>query len=258
MAPAGTPTPPRPRGVAHRAPLPGAGGPGCHDRGVTRPALLPVSAALTACLLLAGCGDGTASASSSATLTPAPNGGAEQTPAEAPATTGEEDGAGPGGGGDAGGDAGTAAPPFPADASPDTAEASADALVTVTDVRTGRHDGFDRVVFEVGGTGTPGWDVRYVDVASSQGRGDVVEVAGGAVLQVSVTGAGYPFDTGVEEYAGPDPLPGQGTATVTEVVFDATFEGTTVAFVGTRAEAPFRVYLLQDPARVVVEVADQR
>src|SRR4028118_1502035 len=92
MAPGATPTPPPPRGVAHPArrpppaappppprprgvapppaPPPGAGGPGCHDRRVTRPALLPVSAALTACLLLAGCGDGTASASSSATLTP--------------------------------------------------------------------------------------------------------------------------------------------------------------------------------------------
>ena len=109
---------------------------------------------------------------------------------------------------------------------------------------------------EVGGTGTPGWDVRYVDVASSQGSGDEVAVAGDAVLQVTVTGAGYPYETGVEEWSGPDPLPGQGTGNVTEVVFDATFEGTTVAFVGTRAQTPFQVYALQDPARVVVEVTD--
>ncbi len=151
---------------------------------------------------------------------------------------------------------GTAAPSFPADTRPDTAEASADASVTVSEIRTGRHDGFDRVVLEVGGTGTPGWDVRYVDAATSQGSGEPVEVAGGAVLQVTVTGAGYPYDTGVEEYAGVDPLPGQGTATVTEVAFDATFEGTTVAFVGTRSQAPFRVYALQDPTRIVLEVAD--
>ena len=260
MAPAGTPTPPRPRSVGHRAPLPGRGGPGCHDPPVTRRALLPVSAALTACLLLAGCGDGTTPASSSSTATSAPD--STESPAEPTGTAGGDAGDGDGDGdggedtvGDTVGDTG-AAPPFPADTAADTAEASADALVTVTDIRTGRHDGFDRVVFEVGGTGTPGWDVRYVDVATSQGRGDVVEVAGEAVLQVTVTGAGYPYDTGVEEYAGPDPLPGQGTATVTEVVFDATFEGTTVAFVGTRAEAPFRVYALQDPVRVVVEVAD--
>ena len=44
---------------------------------------------------------------------------------------------------------------LPANAEPDTAEPSSDARVTVSDIRLGRHDGFDRVVFEVGGTGTP-------------------------------------------------------------------------------------------------------
>jgi hypothetical protein len=43
---------------------------------------------------------------------------------------------------------------------------------------------------------------------------------------------------------------------VREVVWDSTFEGTSVAFVGTTARTPFRVYLLEDPVRVVVEVAD--
>ena len=80
--------------------------------------------------------------------------------------------------------------------------------------------------------GTPGWDVRYVDEAASQGSGDPVEVAGDAVLQVTLTGVGYPYDTGVEEYAG-GPLTAADTEVVTEVVFDATYEGTTVAFVGT-------------------------
>jgi hypothetical protein len=130
-------------------------------------------------------------------------------------------------------------------------------MVTVTDLRIGRHDGFDRVVFETGGTGTPGWDVRYVDQATSQGSGDPVDVAGDAVLQVSITGAGYPFETGAEEYSGPSPLAVAGTEVVREVVFDATYEGTTVAFVGTTAQTPFRVYALENPGRVVVEVRDQ-
>jgi hypothetical protein len=153
-------------------------------------------------------------------------------------------------------DGGTDAPPFPADVSADTAEPPPDARVTVRDIRIGRHDGFDRVVLEVGGTGTPGWDVRYVSDPSAQGSGDPVAVAGNAVLQVGITGAGYPDDTGVAEYSGPDPLTAADTETVTELVFDATFEGMTIAFVGTRAEAPFRVYLLADPVRVVVEVRD--
>jgi hypothetical protein len=148
------------------------------------------------------------------------------------------------------------APPFPATTDPDTADASSDASVTVRDIRVGRQDGFDRVVFEVGGTGAPGWDVRYVDSASSQGSGKALDVAGDAVLQVALTGVGYPYDTGVTEYSASRPLSASGTEVVTEVVYDATYEGTATAFVGAKATAPFRVYLLQNPTRVVLEVAD--
>jgi hypothetical protein len=38
------------------------------------------------------------------------------------------------------------------------------------------------------------------------------------------------------------------------VVFDTTFEGTTTAFVGTTGQAPFRVYALSNPTRVVLDV----
>ena len=192
--------------------------------------------------LLSGCaGDDATSASSSATLTPEVSAGA--TESQAASETGTAD------------DGATAAPSFPGDAEPDTAEASADARVTVSDIRVGGHDGFDRVVLEVGGEGTPGWDVRYVDQPSSQGKGDPVEVAGDAVLQLTLTGAGYPYDTGVEEYSATAPLSAPDTEAVTEVVFDATYEGTTVTFVGTTTRAPFRVYLLEAPTRVVLEVA---
>jgi hypothetical protein len=155
-------------------------------------------------------------------------------------------------------DAASGQPPFTADRKPDTATASTDARLTVRAIRIGPHTGFDRVVFELGGKGTPGWDVRYVDSASSSGSGKPVTVRGGAVLQVSVTGAGYPYDTGVTEYAGKGPLTAAGTQAVTEVVFDQTFEGTTSAFIGTAARTPFRVYRLDSPARIVVEVADAR
>ncbi|SNT03625.1 hypothetical protein SAMN06893096_11412 [Geodermatophilus pulveris] len=201
-----------------------------------------VGTALVGTALLAGCGGGdTATVPSASTGdAPAPSGSA------APGTP--ADGGTPDGGA-------TAAPPFEGDTAPATREASADALVTVTAIRTGRQDGYDRVVLEVAGTGTPGWDVRYVEEAYAQGMGGAIEVAGDAVLQVTVTGAGYPFDTGVEEWAGPDPLPGEGTSTVTEVAWDATYEGTSVAVIGTTAEAPFRVYALEDPTRIVVEIA---
>ncbi|RFU23204.1 AMIN-like domain-containing (lipo)protein [Geodermatophilus marinus] len=200
------------------------------------PSLLLAAALVTGC---AGGGTDTASGGSPSS---------SSAPAGGPATGGAST--------PAGGGAPTDVPAFPADTSPDTAEASGDALVTVTGIRAGRQEGYDRVVFEVEGTGTPGWDVRYVDEAASQGSGEPVEVAGDAVLQVTLTGVGYPYDTGVEEWAGPDPLPGSGTTVVTEVAWDATFEGTSVAFVGASAQVPFRVYALEGPTRVVVELAD--
>ena len=148
----------------------------------------------------------------------------------------------------------TAAPsPFAADTGPDTAEPSPGAAVTVTDVRVGRHDGFDRVVFAVEGAGLPGWDARYVPEARSAGSGFEVGVAGEGILQLALTGVGLPGDTGVAPYAGPDRVPSEGDA-VREVVLDVIFEGQMAAFLGTAAERPFRVYRLQNPTRVVVEV----
>jgi hypothetical protein len=152
------------------------------------------------------------------------------------------------------GDGSTDAPPFPANTEPDTGEPSSGSLVTVTDIRTGHHGGFDRVVFQVDGTGTPGWDVRYVDEAIEQGRGETIPVKGNAILQVTIKGVGLPTETGIDEYDDAVPLPGSDTDVVTEVVWDSTFEGTSVAFVGTTEEAPFRVYLLEDPTRVVLDV----
>jgi hypothetical protein len=190
-------------------------------------------------VVLAGCGSGAADQESAASSGSA----AESSVQEAGSLATAEDGA-------------TVASAFQANTDPDTTDASADASVTVRDIRLGRQDGFDRVVFEVGGTGTPGWDARYVDAASSQGSGEAVDVAGAAILQLSLTGAGYPYETGVREYSAAGPLTARGTQIVTEVVYDATFEGTTMAFVGTKAREPFRVYLLQNPTRVVLEVAD--
>lgn len=146
-------------------------------------------------------------------------------------------------------------PPFPADTRPDTGQASAGARGTITDVRVGHHDGFDRVVFEFHGTGTPGWTVTYVPAATAQGSGRPIDVAGNAVLSVALTGVGYPTDTGIQEFRR-GTVSGADTDVVTEAFFNGTFEGISQAFVGTTAQRPFRVYLLTDPVRVVLDVRE--
>ncbi|WP_299952633.1 hypothetical protein [uncultured Modestobacter sp.] len=144
---------------------------------------------------------------------------------------------------------------FPADAAAVSAAPVDPAGLSVTEVRAGRHEGYDRVVFELSGTGTPGWQVEYVDTPSSQGSGDVVEVPGEAALQVVLQGTSYPYETGAEEVARGE-VAVAGTENVAGVVYDATYEGTSVAWIGTPDRRPFRVYALTGPSRVVVEVAD--
>ncbi|MCK9793021.1 hypothetical protein M1843_04585 [Isoptericola sp. 4D.3] len=145
--------------------------------------------------------------------------------------------------------------PFAADTTPDTAGPSADAALVVTDVRVAPHDGFDRVVLDLAGEGTPGWDVGYVDEPVDDGSGEPVDVDGDAALRVRLSGMAMPGeDPQITEYDGATVDP-EGTASVEEVVYRFWFEGYTTAFVGVGEPGlPFRVFALEDPARVVVDV----
>lgn len=151
-----------------------------------------------------------------------------------------------------------AGPPFPANTRPDTAEPTGEGetFLSVTDVRVGAHDGYDRVVFDLDGTGSgrPGWRVEYVDQASDDGSGHAVQVDGDAILRVSLSGTATPTDSGVEEFSG-DRIEPEDTESVDEIVYRYWFEGYTTAFLGVdEGERPFRVFLLENPTRVVVDV----
>lgn len=139
--------------------------------------------------------------------------------------------------------------PFRADTSDDRGEGSGFG-VTLTDLRLGDHDGYDRVVFELDGDGSAGWHVRYVDEATAQGSGHTVDLAGGAILEVTLDNTLSPADSGVDEYDGPRELAGPGT--VVEVELMGWYEGYTQAFIGVDAERPFRAFALDD--RIVVDV----
>jgi hypothetical protein len=205
---------------------------------IARPAGLALAA-----LLIAGCASQTDTddaATTAAAATTATSSSAASTAAgtSASATAPEE----------------AAGTPFPGDIEADVADTVDPAGLTVTAVRAARHEGYDRVVFELAGTGTPGWSVEYVDSPSSQGSGAAVDVPGAAYLQVTLQGTTYPYESGAEEVPR-GPVAISDTDVVQGVSYDATYEGTSVAWVGTTGRAPFRVYSLTGPSRVVVEVA---
>lgn len=138
---------------------------------------------------------------------------------------------------------------------PSQAEPDRGGTLAVTDVRVGAHDGFDRVVFEIAGEdGDVGWDVRYVDVPTSQGSGEEVAVAGNAYLSVSISGVALPPDLppGVETFT--DDVEGPADGIVVEVVHDSIFEGYHLFFVGLDTEAPYVVERLDDPQRLVIDL----
>jgi hypothetical protein len=243
------------------------------------PALAP---ALALAVLAAACGgadDGTATGAPGTAATPSPT-----VTATAPAspttgqTPGPEPAATPAGATATGGGA-TAQPssatPEPVTTSPATPTAGGSGLppftapgrrterapsgeaMSVTAVRVARQSGFDRVVLELSSGGRPGWRVGYDDDPRRPGSGDRVDVAGGATLAVLVEGVGYPFDTGVDEYAGPRSLRPRDTAAVREVRVGAVFEGQYDAYVGVDRRRPYRVFRLDGPPRVVLDIAHE-
>lgn len=134
-----------------------------------------------------------------------------------------------------------------------TERPSTDAQLLVTGVRVGQHDGFNRVVFDLEGTGTPGWFVDYTATPSQQGSGNPIPYMGDIALNVNIDGVTYPFEVGKE-----DPnlgtVPGAG-GIVTEVKSVGTFEGRAQFVVGiSGAKAPFSVSVLKEPTRLVVDI----
>lgn len=130
----------------------------------------------------------------------------------------------------------------------------------LTNVRTGRHSCFDRIVFDV--QGKPSWfRVHYVKDVFSIGEGKLIPLRGGAKLEISLSVTSYDTDDGVPSYDPPDynELTNvQGYRTFRQVVDTGSFEGQTVIGLGLRARLPFRVFTLTGPGntgRIVVDVA---
>jgi hypothetical protein len=145
-------------------------------------------------------------------------------------------------------------PPFPADTAEDVGEPAGEADLMLADVRAAEHEGFDRVVLEFIGTGTPGWTAAFTDQAVEDGSGDPIDLEGDTDLQIFVTNTRYPNEGEAGYYDGPRQFEPEG-AEVEEVHVAGTFEGQTQVVLGVdTAGAPFRVFALTDPVRVVIDV----
>lgn len=122
-------------------------------------------------------------------------------------------------------------------------------------VRVARHPGFDRVVYEFAGSGTPAFQVQYVQDPVADPSGLPVDGPGDAFLKVRVAGLGYPEASD----PAPSPVPTAdlaGFVVAQSGVLVGGFEGTGQTFIGvTDGPRPFRVSTLAGPPRLVVDIA---
>lgn len=126
---------------------------------------------------------------------------------------------------------------------------------TLRKVRVGRHDGFDRVVFEFDG-GQPGYSVRYTPVARTDGAGAPIPTLGTVALEVYVQAVSVDLET--DGF----PLTFQPTGPITpryptlrQVRYGGFFEGGTTFAVGLTGRSGFRVLELTGPPRLAIDVA---
>jgi hypothetical protein len=131
--------------------------------------------------------------------------------------------------------------------------------MTGKEVRVGRHDCYERWVFEMRGTGgVPGWTVGYRDPLIADPAGFAVDLLGEASLEVVVR------VWTVTDYEGrpPEWPPFQSATTILTQGFEAllesrsisAFEGTTQFGLGIDTQRPFRAFWLNGPPRLVVDI----
>ena len=148
----------------------------------------------------------------------------------------------------------------PMSTDPVVASSASDEVALLTAVRAASHEGYDRVVFEFR-NGAPGYDVRYVQrPVQADGSGEEVDVAGGSVLVVRMEpalDADLTKETAPRTYLGPARFT-PDTSAVVELVRTGGFEAVLTWAVGVDEERPFRVTRLEQPARIVLDVATGR
>ncbi|HEX7307248.1 AMIN-like domain-containing (lipo)protein [Lentzea sp.] len=135
--------------------------------------------------------------------------------------------------------------------------ASAQSASTLSDIRTGQHNGFSRVVLDLSGLPSE-YRVSEVTGVSHCASGNPITVAGGGVqeiLQVTVFGAAAHDDNGNLTYPGSRNFATPGLSNVRGVALTCDFEATLGVAVGYADPSSWhRVFTLTNPNRLVIDV----
>jgi hypothetical protein len=127
----------------------------------------------------------------------------------------------------------------------------------VVDADIGAHPGFDRFVLDFASAGAPSYGVGWISGGPFvDGPGDPVPMAGEVFLEVRVISPVTWMLDPAEWYDGPTDLLGRsrGTVNLRQATMTGDFEGYVTWHLGFDRIAPFRVFTLDGPTRLVVDV----
>ncbi|KAA9373706.1 hypothetical protein F5972_34590 [Microbispora cellulosiformans] len=144
----------------------------------------------------------------------------------------------------------------PSAVTPGAATRAAAPVATLVGVRASHHPGLDRVVFEFRGPLPARRSAGYVSRLIADGSGDTIPVAGDAIL-------GLRFERAVGHDGSGASTHGPARETfalpeVIQVVRAGDFEAVLTFGIGLARKAPYRVYTLTRPSRVVVDIKAPR
>ena len=129
----------------------------------------------------------------------------------------------------------------------------ASSVARLTNVRAARHEGFDRIVFELGGGSPPGFHLEYIDKPVRKcGSGEPTAIAGDAWLQVRLEPTNAHTESGAPTIA--DRKRTVDLEVVTELQQTCDFEAVVSWVLGVKRPNKYRVLTLNEPLRLVVDV----
>lgn len=133
--------------------------------------------------------------------------------------------------------------------------ASAAEYAELTDIRTGKHATFDRVVFDLNG-GQPQDSISEIAQPENCGSGKPISAPGESFLEVSLTPAAAHDENGNLTYTGPRNFTPPGLQKVKSIAFTCDFEAHLSIAIGVgKANPTFRAYYLTNPNRYVVDIS---
>jgi hypothetical protein len=132
--------------------------------------------------------------------------------------------------------------------------ASAQGHAELTNIRTGKHDGFERIVLDMNGLPTNSLS-REATAVSNCASGNPVPLAGNEVLETMFFGAASYDDNFNPTYTGPRNFVPQGLTNVKGIAFTCDFEATMgIAVSYDNPNSWHKVFTLTNPDRVVIDI----